>query len=153
MDSVTTVLTELRDLKEGFTKLAGAFQELTGVVTGLVSKVNSLEAEVKELRSEVKELHNQVDELTVVVNKIYAEMLRFTGDKSNMKLSVWAFCRLYDLTFSYGDLSTMGRQATRESRKLGASVETVADPRFGLVNVYEPEVLEQLFLSGEFDEH
>ena len=76
-------------------------------------------------------------------------MLRFTGDKTNMKLSVWAFCRLYDLSFSYGDLARMGRQATRESRRQGADIESVSDPRFGLVNVYEPEILELLFLEGD----
>jgi hypothetical protein len=89
------------------------------------------------------------EKASVALDFLVAELSRFKGDSDQMLLSIYAFCTLYQLPFSYGDLATMGRKATWESRKTNAEVQTTADPRFGTVNLYEPEVLERLFLTED----
>jgi len=149
MFSKNEIVNRLDKLSEKLDNFVGYAKDRLEFIPKLVILV---EAQGKQLEAQGKQLEAleaHLVDIEEVVNKIYSEMLRFTGDKTNMKLSVWAFCRLYDLSFSYGDLARMGRQATRESRRQGADIESVSDPRFGLVNVYEPEILELLFLEGD----
>jgi len=164
MFSKNELMNEVKALRATVDNFIGYAKEQFTVVISRIDSQNKrierleflLEAQGKQLEAQGKQLEalkKQLSEVEEVVTKIYAEMLRFTGDKSGMKLSIWAFTRLYDISFHYQDLATMGRLATKESRKLGAEVETVADPRFGLVNVYEPEVLEGLFLSDTEESH
>ena len=46
----------------------------------------------------------------------------------------------------------LGMKASQLSRQLGREIQKTPDPRFGMVNVYCPEVLEEVFSENGFSQ-
>lgn len=66
-----------------------------------------------------------------------------SGETGYWTISAW--CRLNNLTLSLENAKHKGRQASRLSTKWGVSVSRVPDERFGSVNSYREDVLEEVF--------
>ena len=101
-------------------------------------------AEVKAFMKEQREFNNTVDSN---FEHLFAELSRFKNDSGKLMISVFAFCEINNLPFSLKTLAYMGKKATAYTNKHGYKIGKTQDPRFGFVNVYEREVLEQLFLT------
>lgn len=59
--------------------------------------------------------------------------------------TITAWCKLNNLKISLDEAMLRGREATKLSNELGAEIGKVHDERFGLVNSYREDVLEEVF--------
>lgn len=59
--------------------------------------------------------------------------------------TITAWCKLNNLKISLDDAMLRGREATKLSNEWGAEIGRVHDERFGLVNSYREDVLEEVF--------
>ena len=59
--------------------------------------------------------------------------------------TITAWCKLNNLKISLDEAMLRGREATKLSNELGAEIGKVHDERFGLVNSYREDVLEDVF--------
>mgnify|MGYP003563021687 CR=1 FL=1 len=66
-----------------------------------------------------------------------------SGETGYWTISAW--CRLNNLTLSLEEAKRKGRQASRLSKNWNVSVSHVPDERFGTVNSYREDVLEEVF--------
>ena len=66
-----------------------------------------------------------------------------SGETGYWTISAW--CRLNNLTLSMDDAKRKGRLASRLSAQWGVSVSKVPDERFGSVNSYREDVLDEVF--------
>ena len=66
-----------------------------------------------------------------------------SGETGYWTISAW--CRLNNLTLSLEEAKRKGRQASRLSKNWNVSVSNVPDERFGTVNSYREDVLEEVF--------
>ena len=86
--------------------------------------------------------HRQ-DIIEHTVKEIQAKQEALT-DSSNF-FSVLAFANLHEIGLTNGKLSALSRKAGKYSEKLGMSVGTISDPRWGRVKTYHKDVLTELF--------
>jgi hypothetical protein len=66
-----------------------------------------------------------------------------SGETGYWTISAW--CKLNNLTLSLEEAKRKGRQASRLSKNWNVSVSNVPDERFGTVNSYREDVLEEVF--------
>lgn len=66
-----------------------------------------------------------------------------SGETGYWTISAW--CRLNNLTLSMDDAKRKGRLASRLSAQWGVPVSKVPDERFGSVNSYREDVLDEVF--------
>ena len=59
--------------------------------------------------------------------------------------TITAWCKLNNLTISLDEAMKRGRDAAKLSKEWGAEIGKVHDERFGLVNSYREDVLEEIF--------
>lgn len=136
-----------------------------GLGFGIISEIKKAVAEaIAPLATEVREGFARVCEELAEVRKtqakhtewlqfLVAEVSRFKNDSDKLMLSMYAFHHVYGISFTHDDLGKKGLIATRYSRKYGYNVCTTQDPRFGVVNLYEPEALERCFLGFTDDDY
>jgi prophage antirepressor-like protein len=63
--------------------------------------------------------------------------------------TITAWCKLNQLNLSLNDAMIKGREATRVSKEWEVEIGTVPDERFGVVNSYREDVLEEVFSKVE----
>jgi prophage antirepressor-like protein len=63
--------------------------------------------------------------------------------------TITAWCRLNNLKIGLDEAMKRGREAARLSNEWGAEISKVPDERFGFVNSYREDVLEEIFCSAE----
>ena len=63
--------------------------------------------------------------------------------------TITAWCKLNNLKISLDEAMKRGREAARLSNEWGAEIGKVHDERFGVVNSYREDVLEEIFCSAE----
>jgi hypothetical protein len=63
--------------------------------------------------------------------------------------TITAWCRLNNLKIGLDDAMKRGREAARLSIEWGAEISKVPDERFGFVNSYREDVLEEIFCLAE----
>ena len=63
--------------------------------------------------------------------------------------TIIAWCRLNNLKISLDEANKRGREAAKLSNKWGVEISKVPDERFGLVNSYREDVLEEIFCPAE----
>jgi prophage antirepressor-like protein len=63
--------------------------------------------------------------------------------------TITAWCRLNNLKIGLDEAMKRGRDAARLSNEWGAEISKVPDERFGFVNSYREDVLEEIFCSAE----
>ena len=63
--------------------------------------------------------------------------------------TITAWCRLNNLKISLDDAMKRGRDAARLSNEWGVEIGKVPDERFGVVNSYREDVLEEIFCLTE----
>ena len=63
--------------------------------------------------------------------------------------TITAWCKLNNLKISLDEAMKRGREAARLSYEWGAEIGKVNDERFGVVNSYREDVLEEIFCSAE----
>ena len=66
-----------------------------------------------------------------------------SGETGYWTISAW--CKLNNLSLSMDEAKRMGRMASKLSKEWGVSVGSVPDERFGSVNSYREDVLEEVF--------
>jgi hypothetical protein len=124
--------------------------QVTARIDQVFSTVTAFHAEVIERLTRVEAEQRAQRAL---IEQLVAEVSRFNNDSDQLLTSVYAFCHIHGVSFSHGDLFTYGGQATRYSRRHGYEIQSVRDPRFGAVNLYEPEVLERVILGFTDDDY
>jgi hypothetical protein len=115
--------------------------------------IEQLVAEQRAQRALIEQLVAEQRAQRALIEQLVAEVSRFNNDSDQLLTSVYAFCHIHGVSFSHGDLFTYGGQATRYSRRHGYEIQSVRDPRFGAVNLYEPEVLERVILGFTDDDY
>jgi hypothetical protein len=108
-------------------------------ITGLEQRITVLEEDNKEIKELLRHLIKEVG------------ALKHTDGK--LMVTCFAFASQEGLTFSQGDLAVNSRAAQRYCNRHRIRYSRVSDPRFGYVNVYPREVLEQLFLQEDSEEY
>jgi prophage antirepressor-like protein len=63
--------------------------------------------------------------------------------------TITAWCRLNNIKIGLDEAMKRGREAARLSNEWGAEISKVPDERFGFVNSYREDVLEEIFCSAE----
>ena len=63
--------------------------------------------------------------------------------------TITAWCRLNNFKIGLDEAMKRGREAARLSNEWGVEVYKVPDERFGIVNSYREDVLEEIFCSSE----
>ena len=126
-------------------------------VRQFMEEMRQFKAEQHQFNQEQRQFQTQVTvwmtSADVKLETIIAEVSRYKGESGELMLSAFAFCTIHGVTFTHGDLFTYGGKATRYSRKHGFRIESVQDPRFGAVNLYEAEVLERVILGFTDDDY
>ena len=130
---------------------------LDAIVTRLdaiVTRLDAIVTRLDKLQVVTNANNEMLDKLQAMTNAnnemlhyLVAEVSRFKNESGDLMLSAFAFCTIHGVTFTHSDLFTYGGKATRYSRKYGFRIESVQDPRFGAVNLYEAEVLERVILG------
>ena len=96
---------------------------------------------------ETKLLAQQVaqrqDSMEQTIKQVQAKQEALT-DSSNF-FSVLAFANLYEIGLTNGKLSALSKKAGKLSEKLGTTVGTISDPRWGKVKTYHKDILVELF--------
>ena len=120
-------------------------------VRQFMKEVRQFMGEMRQFNQEQRQFNAKVsvwmNSADVKLETLIAEVSRYKGESGELMLSAFAFCTIHGVTFTHGDLFTYGGKATRYSRKHGFRIESIQDPRFGMVNLYEPEVLERVILG------
>jgi prophage antirepressor-like protein len=62
--------------------------------------------------------------------------------------TITAWCKLNTLSLSLEQAMSYGREATKTSRQWGVDISKVHDERFGVVNSYREDVLEEVFSNS-----
>ena len=111
-------------------------------------RLKRMETEQQQMRQEQQQFMSEVREFmtdtTAKLNFLIAELSRFKNDSDELLVSAFAYFTTRGLKFTYGTLAAFGKLATRYSKRHGYQIEQTQDPRFGFVNLYEPEVLDAL---------
>jgi len=143
----------------GFNPLKSLENALNNFRKEVLERFDSMQATQKEMQATQKEMQATQKEMQATLNAnnemlhyLVAEVSRFKNESGELMLSAFAFCTIHGVTFTHGDLFTYGGKATRYSRKHGFRIESVQDPRFGAVNLYEAEVLERVILGFTDDD-
>lgn len=63
--------------------------------------------------------------------------------------TITAWCRLNNLKISLDDAMKRGRDAAKLSKRWGVEIGKVNDERFGIVNSYREDILEEIFCFSE----
>lgn len=132
-----------------------------GLGFGLIAEIKKAVAEaVAPLTAQVASLTARVEQVIETQKKhtewlqfLVAEVSRFKNDSDELMISMYAFHHIYGISFTHDDLGKKGLIATRYSRKHGYRIAQTSDPRFGSVNLYEPEALERCFLGFTDDDY
>jgi hypothetical protein len=131
--------------------------QVTARIDQVTARIDQVTATVTAFHAEVIERLTRVEAeqraQRALIEQLVAEVSRFNNDSDQLLTSVYAFCHIHGVSFSHGDLFTYGGQATRYSRRHGYEIQSVRDPRFGAVNLYEPEVLERVILGFTDDDY
>ena len=104
-------------------------------------------AHIAQQAYETKLLTQQVahrqDSMEQTIKEVQAKQKALT-DSSNF-FSVLAFANLYEIGLTNGKLSALSKKAGKLSEKLGVTVGTISDPRWGKVKTYHKDILTELF--------
>jgi len=132
-----------------------------GLGFGIVSEIKKAVAELLQpvierldgMQATQKQMQATLNANNEMLQYLVAEVSRFKNESNELMVSCFAFCTIHGVSFTYGELFTYGGKATRYSRKHGYRIESVQDPRFGAVNLYEPVVLERVILGFTDDDY
>jgi prophage antirepressor-like protein len=86
---------------------------------------------------------HELKKLETRVHTLEAKTHKNSGQTGYWTITAW--CRLNNLKISLDEAMQRGRKATKLSNEWGAEIGSVHDERFGLVNSYREDVLEEIF--------
>ena len=81
------------------------------------------------------------------VHTLEAKTHQNSGQTGYWTITAW--CKLNNLKISLDEAMKRGRVAVNLSREWGAEIGKVPDERFGAVNSYREDVLEEIFCPAE----
>lgn len=100
-------------------------------------KQSVFEVRQQNLKNTVRQTENRVDRLD-------SELERFI-DPDGGFYTVRAFAKNHNINVTMSDAISLGKLAKRASEQMGYRIGKVKDVRFGQVNAYHEDVLEQVF--------
>lgn len=92
--------------------------------------------ELRKIESKQTEHENRLSILEAQSNQN-------SGYTGHFTISAW--CKFNKIYLSFEDAKRNGREATRLSKEWGVEIGKVTDERFGIVNSYREDVLEEVF--------
>lgn len=117
----------------------------------LIEAQNQLQIQTEEIKQkqsvfEVRQqnLKNTVRQTENRVDRIDSELERFI-DPDGGFYTVRAFAKNHNINVTMSDAISLGKLAKRASEQMGYRIGKVKDVRFGQVNAYHEDVLEQVF--------
>lgn len=117
------------------------------VVLWNAQRIVDLERAEKIRDAKVKVLETQVESLKDRTAGNEAEIGRFR-DSSGEYYSVIAYAKVLGIQLSLQDAIKFGKQASRMCRLNDIIPQQVRDPRFGLINTYPEDILNQMHWYG-----
>jgi chromosome segregation ATPase len=154
-DNLSSVILSQKLQGEQLKQQGEQLKHLTTELVKANERITSVAIQLTKVEGKVDLLVQGQQETSTKIDFLVSELSRYKNDSGEMLLSMYAFCNIYGINFSYGNdsdehsLANMGKKATRYSRQKGYVIETTADPRFGKVMLYDPRALEDLFLGEE----
>lgn len=107
-----------------------------------VGNVSKLDLIIQSAQAMKKIEHKQLEH-DQRIQILEAKQHQNSGETGYWTISAW--CKLNNLTLSLEDAKRKGRQASRLSSEWNAPLGRVSDERFGTVNSYREDVLEEVF--------
>jgi prophage antirepressor-like protein len=107
-----------------------------------IGNITELDLIIKSAQA-MKRLESRQIEHDQRLKALEAKQHQNAGETGYWTISAW--CRLNNLTLSMEDAKRKGRVASKLSAKWGVPISKVADERFGSVNSYREDVLEEVF--------
>lgn len=110
-----------------------------------ISKLSELDLIIKSAQA-LKKIKSKQKEHEQRLITLEAKQHQNSGHTGYWTITAW--CKLNSLNMSLQEAMNKGREATKLSRKWDVDIGNVPDERFGVVNSYREDVLEDVFYNG-----
>lgn len=111
-----------------------------------IDSVSEIDLIIKSAQ-ELKKLESKQIEHDKRLSNLEAKFHQNSGQIGYWTITAW--CKLNGLKISLDEAMRRGREAAKLSKDWGAGIGKVHDERFGLVNSYREDVLEEIFCHAE----
>ena len=108
------------------------------------SSLDVIQAMIDNLREQEKAINQN----TKAIAHIRAETERIVNPDGGM-FTIRGYASNQNVRVGIHEAKTLGRRAAKLSKKLGAAIEKIDDPRYGKVNVYREDILQQIFTDTD----
>jgi len=98
---------------------------------------------MKQIENKAIAIENKTIEQDQRLALLEAKSHQNSGQTGYWTITAW--CKLNNLSLSLDEAMQKGRNATKLSNEWGAEIGKVHDERFGVVNSYREDVLEEVF--------
>lgn len=144
--------------RDGFSLLVMGFtgKEALNFKLAFIEAFNRMEKNTLPIPMEPEELLLKSVQLMIEQKKkisaIEARMEKIEAKTETRPdvFTVMGYARLHKVELSLSMAASIGGKATRICKKLNLPIDTVPDPRFGIVNRYPVSVLEEIFSQPRF---
>lgn len=147
--------TEFHITRDGFTFLVMGFtgQKAAAFKEAYIKAFNEMEDALKQSVTPAQALLSQAQMLVSIEQRQRETDARLLQVEAKVQtvpnyFTIAGYCRLNGLKRGLYESAAIGRKASKLCKDKGYSVESVKDMRYGMVNSYPEEILNQVFVGS-----